>query len=135
MSNLLRNSVEHGSTRAQAPSDRTAEHDEENLTVRVGTVEDTDRHGFYVADDGPGIPSEDREQVFEGGYSTGENGTGFGLKIVQRIAEVHGWTVTATESEAGGARFEVTGSNLPEQAGQSPSAGQRHLRQAHCGRD
>ncbi|KZX46955.1 ATP-binding protein [Haloarcula sp. K1] len=109
VSNLLRNSVEHGSTRAQAPSDRTAEHDEENLTVRVGTVEDTDRHGFYVADDGPGIPSEDREQVFEGGYSTGENGTGFGLKIVQRIAEVHGWTVTATESEAGGARFEVTG--------------------------
>ena len=109
LSNLLRNSVEHGFTSAQAPSDCAAERDEEKLTVRVGTVEDTDRHGFYVADDGPGIPPDEREQVFEGGYSTGEDGTGFGLKIVQRIAEVHGWAVTATESEAGGARFEVTG--------------------------
>ncbi|MFY4811475.1 ATP-binding protein [Haloarcula sp. AONF1] len=109
LSNLVRNSVEHGSADAQAPSGRTAEHDGESITVRVGTVEDADRHGFYVADDGPGIPEDDREQVFEEGYSTGENGTGFGLKIVQRLAEVHGWTVTATESEAGGARFEVTG--------------------------
>jgi PAS domain S-box-containing protein len=94
LSNLLRNSVEHGTERA---------------TVRVGVIEEPDRHGFYVADDGPGIPPDDREQVFEGGYSTGEEGTGFGLKIVQRVAEVHGWTVTAAESEAGGARFEVTG--------------------------
>ncbi|EMA34247.1 hybrid sensor histidine kinase/response regulator [Haloarcula japonica] len=109
LSNLLRNSVEHGSTDAQVPSGRAAEHDGENITVQVGAVEDADRHGFYVADDGPGIPEDDREQVFEEGYSTGENGTGFGLKIVQRLAEVHGWTVTATESEAGGARFEVTG--------------------------
>ncbi|EMA09756.1 PAS domain S-box-containing protein [Haloarcula vallismortis] len=109
LSNLLRNSVEHGAASAQTPSDCAADRDGEHVTVRVGTVEDTDRHGFYVADDGPGIPPDEREQVFEGGYSTGEDGTGFGLKIVQRIAEVHGWTVTVTESEAGGARFEVTG--------------------------
>ncbi|MGB9930657.1 PAS domain S-box protein [Haloarcula amylolytica] len=114
LANLLRNSAEHGSADAQTPSDDAAEHSGENITVRVGTVEDTDRHGFYVADDGTGIPADDREQVFEGGYSTGEDGTGFGLKIVQRIAEVHGWTVTATESEAGGARFEVTGLEPPE---------------------
>ena len=114
LANLLRNSAEHGSADAQTPSDDAAEHGGENITVRVGTVEDTDRHGFYVADDGAGIPADDREQVFEGGYSTGEDGTGFGLKIVQRIAEVHGWTVTATESEAGGARFEVTGLEPPE---------------------
>jgi len=114
LANLLRNSAEHGSADAQTPSDDAAEHGGENITVRVGTVEDTDRHGFYVADDGTGIPADDREQVFEGGYSTGEDGTGFGLKIVQRIAEVHGWTVTATESEAGGARFEVTGLEPPE---------------------
>jgi len=114
LANLLRNSAEHGSADAQTPSDDAADHGGENITVRVGTVEDTDRHGFYVADDGTGIPADDREQVFEGGYSTGEDGTGFGLKIVQRIAEVHGWTVTATESEAGGARFEVTGLEPPE---------------------
>ncbi|MDQ2073703.1 PAS domain S-box protein [Haloarcula sp. H-GB4] len=109
LANLLRNSVEHGTTGAQTTADDNTDHSGGSATVRVGVIEDTDRHGFYVADDGPGIPAADREQVFEGGYSTGESGTGFGLKIVQRIAEVHGWTVTATESEAGGARFEVTG--------------------------
>ncbi|KAA9399556.1 PAS domain S-box protein [Haloarcula sp. CBA1130] len=109
LSNLLRNSVEHGAASTQTPADCAADHDGEHVTVRVGTVEDADRHGFYVADNGPGIPVDAREQVFEGGYSTGEDGTGFGLKIVQRIAEVHGWTVTVTESDDGGARFEVTG--------------------------
>jgi signal transduction histidine kinase len=108
LENLLRNSVEHGSAGGRAPDDDT-DHSGETATVSVGVVEDADRHGFYVADDGPGIPPDDRERVFEGGYSTSEDGTGFGLKIVQRIAEAHGWTVTATESEAGGARFEVTG--------------------------
>ncbi|WP_336336380.1 hybrid sensor histidine kinase/response regulator [Haloarcula brevis] len=109
LANLLRNSVEHGATGGRTPPGDTAERGPARTTVRVGIIDDPDRQGFYVADDGPGIAPEDREQVFEGGYSTGEDGTGFGLKIVQRVAEVHGWTVTATESEAGGARFEVTG--------------------------
>jgi signal transduction histidine kinase len=47
--------------------------------------------------------------VFETGYSEAEDGTGFGLNIVSQIAEAHGWEVTLTESEAEGARFEVTG--------------------------
>ena len=109
LANLLRNSVEHGSTGGRSQSSDATDQSGATATVRVGVIEDADRHGFYVADDGPGIPADDREQVFEEGYSTGEDGTGFGLKIVQRVAEVHGWTVTATESEAGGARFEVTG--------------------------
>jgi PAS domain S-box-containing protein len=107
LANLLRNAVEHGSTSSRSGADD--EQSAENTTVSVGAVEAADRHGFYVADDGPGIPPDDRERVFEGGYSTGEDGTGFGLKIVRRIADAHGWTVTITESEAGGARVEVTG--------------------------
>ncbi|NLV05108.1 ATP-binding protein [Haloarcula rubripromontorii] len=109
LSNLIRNSVEHGSEGAQMSADGDADQFGGGVTVRVGVIDGMDQHGFYVADDGPGIPEDDRQQVFEGGYSTGESGTGFGLKIVQRVAEAHGWTVTATESEAGGARFEVTG--------------------------
>ncbi|MDS0220167.1 GAF domain-containing protein [Haloarcula sp. S1AR25-5A] len=105
LANLLRNSVEHGSGRSESDDEQSGE----NTTVSVGPVEDADRHGFYVADDGPGVPPDDRERVFEEGYSTGEDGTGFGLKIVRRIADAHGWTVTVTESETGGARFEVTG--------------------------
>ncbi|MFB6172275.1 MAG: ATP-binding protein [Haloarculaceae archaeon] len=87
--NLFRNAVVHA-----GPS----------VHVAVGALDD----GFYVADDGPGIPVEDRDAVFEAGYTTGR-GTGFGLSIVERVAAVHDWTVAVTESEDGGARFEVTG--------------------------
>ena len=72
--------------------------------------------GFYVADTGPGIPPSDREDVFEAGYSTSEDGTGFGLRIVGQIADAHGWEITVTESEngEGGARFEFTGVEVGE---------------------
>ena len=85
------------------------------MTVTVGTLGDgaespperdaTD--GFFVEDDGTGIPETDRDRVFERGYSSDDRGTGFGLHIVEQIAEVHGWRVSVTESESGGARFEV----------------------------
>lgn len=88
--NLFRNAVEHGG---------------EGVTVTVGELPD----GFYVADDGAGIPKENREAVFEAGYSTSREGTGFGLRIVKGIAEAHGWDVRVTESATGGARFEITG--------------------------
>jgi PAS domain S-box-containing protein len=83
------------------------EHAGDDVTVTVGRLPD----GFYVSDDGPGIPPEEHEEVFEHGYSTTDDGTGFGLSIVQAIAEVHGWTVDVTESAAGGAGFEVHGAD------------------------
>jgi len=79
-------------------------HAGEGVTVRMGPLESG--RGFYVADDGPGIPEADRETVFDYGYTTAEAGSGLGLNIVERIATAHGWTVRATESEDGGARFE-----------------------------
>ncbi|MEF8826218.1 MAG: PAS domain S-box protein [Halapricum sp.] len=90
LENLFRNAVEHG---------------DQNVTVRVGDLED----GFYVADDGPGIPEDDREEVFEPGYSTETEGIGFGLHIVREIVEAHDWDIRVTDSESGGARFEITG--------------------------
>jgi len=89
LENLLRNARE---------ADGTA-------TVTVGTL-DGDA-GFYVADDGPGLPAAERERVFELGYSTKPGGTGLGLQIVREIAAAHGWSVAATASERGGARFEL----------------------------
>ena len=86
--NLFRNCAEHGGS-----------------TVRVGLLPE----GFYVADDGPGVPDDERERVFESGYTTSETGTGFGLRIAAEIMEAHGGTVSLTDSESGGARFEVTG--------------------------
>jgi len=93
--NLFRNAREHGEGSA-----------EEAVTVTVGALDDGT--GFYVADDGSGIDSELRGQVLEAGFS-GAEGTGLGLAIVANIAEAHGWDITVTESETGGARFDFTG--------------------------
>jgi PAS domain S-box-containing protein len=83
----------------------TADEPDELLTITVGTLGD----GFYVADDGVGVPPGERERVFDPGYSTREGGTGFGLAIVRSIAEAHGWSVAATEMPDGGACFEFVG--------------------------
>ncbi|MFC7019621.1 MULTISPECIES: PAS domain S-box protein [Haloarcula] len=86
------------------------EHCGDEVTVRVGSVEGTDGTvtGFYVADDGPGVPEAERDQVFERGYTTNSNGTGFGLAIVRDVVDAHDWTVDLRASAAGGARFDVT---------------------------
>jgi signal transduction histidine kinase len=62
-----------------------------------------------VADDGPGVPADERERVFETGYSLTEDGTGVGLSVVREVARAHGWSVTLVESAAGGVRVEVEG--------------------------
>ena len=88
--NLLRNAVDHGGP---------------ETTVQVGDL-DT---GFYIADDGPGVPADERETVFEPGHTTHTDGTGLGLAIVRDIVTAHGWQIQLTEAAAGGARFEITG--------------------------
>ena len=96
--NLFRNAVEHGS-----PSAGDADPADDTVAVVVEALED----GFAVADDGPGIPREERDAVFEAGYTTHDRGTGLGLAIVERIVEAHGWDIRLTDAERGGARFEV----------------------------
>ena len=78
-----------------------------HITVRVGALADQD--GFFLEDDGDGIPPEERESVFKSGYTTAADGTGFGLSIVEAVATAHGWSVDVTTSRGGGARFEFTG--------------------------
>jgi signal transduction histidine kinase len=62
-----------------------------------------------VEDDGPGIPENERENVFERGYSRAKEGTGYGLSIVNQIAQAHSWDIHVTDGSEGGARFEITG--------------------------
>jgi PAS domain S-box-containing protein len=111
--NLVKNAVEHGSTSPDSQARQDAvEHGGADVTVTVADLPDDS--GFAVADDGAGIPEGEREAVFDRGYSTDDDGTGFGLAIVDGIAEAHGWTVTVEESAAGGARFAVTGVEVVE---------------------
>lgn len=88
--NLFRNAVSHN----RSP-----------VTVTVGSL--AERSGFYVADDGTGIPAEAVEDVVEHGYSTASDGTGVGLTIVSDFVAAHGWELAITDSESGGARFEL----------------------------
>lgn len=75
------------------------------VTVKIGIIED----GFYIGDDGPGIPEEKQEEILEPGYTTAEGThTGFGLAIVREVADAHGWSVNVCTGEDGGARFEFT---------------------------
>ncbi|WP_245756832.1 PAS domain S-box protein [Halogranum rubrum] len=85
--NLFRNAIEHGG---------------DDVTIGVGPLAEG---GFYVEDDGPGIPPERRSEVLESGVSYG-SGTGFGLSIVAAIVRAHGWDIEVTASSTGGARFE-----------------------------
>ena len=78
-------------------------------TVRVAV----DGARLLVEDDGPGVAPEHREDVFEPGHTTSDNGTGFGLAIVQRIAAAHDWSVHVEPSPLGGARFVVDGLERP----------------------
>ena len=78
-----------------------------SVTVRVGAVDDGGRNGFYVEDDGEGIPADERATVFEWGHTTTSDGTGFGLAIVAEIAEAHGWDIAVRDVAGGGARFEI----------------------------
>ena len=91
LENLFRNSVEHNDA---------------GVRVEVGDLDEAD--GFYVADDGSGIPRRVRDSVFEPGVSTGRDATGLGLSIVAQVAEAHDWQIRISESDAGGTRFDIT---------------------------
>jgi signal transduction histidine kinase len=88
--NLFQNAIEHG---------------DGAVTVRVGPL----KNGFYIEDDGPGIPASMQDNVFDHGFTTDEDGSGYGLSVVRTIAGAHGWDIIVTDSDTGGARFEITG--------------------------
>ncbi len=87
--NLFRNAVEHVG---------------EDVTITVGDTQT----GFYVEDDGPGIPETTRDNIFDAGYTTAADGTGYGLHIVAEVINSHDWELTITDGSTGGARFEIS---------------------------
>ena len=138
--NLFRNAVEHGSTSPDSQTRQDAvEHAGDGPRIEIGAlesassgesngpaesveaereaadwpVEAADYDGFYVEDDGPGIPPDERAAVFESGYSSA-GGSGFGLAIVSDVVDAHGWSISIASGRNGGARFEVRGVTVVE---------------------
>jgi PAS domain S-box-containing protein len=114
--NLFRNAIEHSEKQIDDSSGR-----ESDVTVEVGLLDGAgDASGFYVADNGPGIDQQDRERLFEGGFTTANDGTGLGLTIVREIVRGHDWTVSLGDQKAnphlGGARFEISGVTMSPDA-------------------
>jgi len=99
--NLIKNSIEACS---------------EDCEIWVRLLVDGD-HGvrIMVEDNGPGIPSSQREKVFRPYFTTKESGTGLGLALSHRIISDHDGTIEYEERPEGGARFIIT---LPSSKGE-----------------
>jgi signal transduction histidine kinase len=99
--NLLNNAVQHTG---------------EGVEIRVVGTAGPDTVTVAIADDGPGVPPAERERIFERGV-TGDGGDGgLGLHIVATILERIGGAISVSESDLGGARFEVTLPKADEKA-------------------
>ena len=88
--------------------------------VRVGLQVDATRIVLEVDDEGPGVPADERELVFDrfargraASMRSGSEGTGLGLALVTQHVHAHGGTVEALDRPGGGARFRVV---LPDGA-------------------
>lgn len=97
------------------------------VTVRVGTTD----AGFFVADDGPSIPDDERADLLEEGYSPAA--TGPDLAIVSEVADTHGWDFRIGQSRDGGTRFEF--GNVLLVTDPDPLPGTGTLRPLTTGRD
>ena len=103
--NLVLNAVE---SMAQTPRDGTGA--ERRLSVRFGPPpigSDAKQFHLTVCDSGPGIPSGVLDRIFNPFFTTKDTGTGLGLAIVHRVVEAHEGSITASNTEGGGAKFEI----------------------------
>ncbi|WP_420182628.1 ATP-binding protein [Haloarcula sp. KBTZ06] len=91
--NILTNAVEHGDL---------------GTTIEVTTERVDSMVHLRIADDGPGIPPEQREAIFEKGErGTESTGTGFGLYFVSVMVDSYGGDIWVEESDLGGSEFVV----------------------------
>ncbi len=76
--------------------------------IDVAVAGGPDGVAVTIADHGPGVPRELRDQVFEPYVTTKAEGTGLGLALVRQTVEAHGGAITLSETPGGGATFTVT---------------------------
>jgi two-component system sensor histidine kinase HydH len=106
--NLLRNAVE-------------AADQEGRISIALHSRDDQRSAEIIIADNGPGIPTENLDKIFNPFFTTKDAGTGLGLAQVHRIIEAHGGCIRAENRPEGGARFsiELPGQNRNDQDSKS----------------
>ncbi len=83
---------------------------EEGGVIRLRSEEEKDhRLRFYIEDNGPGVPTENRGKIFQPYFTTREKGTGLGLAVVNQIVSAHGWDIKYNPSAEVGACFMISG--------------------------
>ncbi|MBC7174329.1 MAG: two-component sensor histidine kinase, partial [Polyangiaceae bacterium] len=95
--NLVRNAAQAAAT----------EHSEGGAEVVIEAKRVGDDAVIEVRDNGPGVPVEDMERIFDPYYTTKHEGTGLGLPIVKKVVLEHGGAVECAQTERGGALFFV----------------------------
>jgi signal transduction histidine kinase len=79
----------------------------EGKKIVVASTVEGDGIIITVSDSGPGIPARIRDKIFDPYFTTKSDGTGIGLSICHRIVMDHGGSLTVSDSDLGGAEFQV----------------------------
>ncbi|MFH0945330.1 MAG: HAMP domain-containing sensor histidine kinase [Planctomycetota bacterium] len=95
LANLIRNALQ------------SIEESGQSGTVQVRAHRSASGVHLAVIDDGPGVPAELRETIFQPLVTTRDSGTGLGLAICRGLVEAHGGRLTLESSPSGGARFVI----------------------------
>jgi two-component system sensor histidine kinase PilS (NtrC family) len=96
--NLMRNAAEACEGAGTVPA----------IVIRGESDPSSPMARFAIEDNGPGIPEDARERIFQPFFTTRSRGTGLGLAIVQKIVVIHNGRVLAEPAPGGGARFQIT---------------------------
>jgi PAS domain S-box-containing protein len=88
--------------------DNTRKYGEKATTTRVHYEKaDPNSLRLIYEDDGVGIPSENKQQLFKQGFSTGDS-TGYGLYLIKKMIDVYGWEIEENGEAGKGAKFVMT---------------------------
>jgi two-component system sensor histidine kinase HydH len=79
----------------------------EGRRPRIRVAEEEAGLIYEVRDFGPGLPAGSADRIFDPFFTTRTNGTGLGLAVARRVAELHGGRITASNHAAGGAVFRI----------------------------
>ena len=77
--------------------------------IRIRASRRSNEEAFVeISDNGPGVPAENRSEIFKPYFTTNTEGTGLGLSVVQQIVQAHGWEIQCVANEPVGALFRIS---------------------------